>query len=253
MLDEEIARAILLGDGREPDAEDKINEEHIRPIAYDDPMYAHAVTVASNIDAEAIIEQVLRTRTYYKGTGTPTLFTTDSILTDLMLLKDKVGRRLYNTESELAAALRVSKIVPVEAMENNQDLLAIVVNLADYTVGADKGGEISMFDDFDIDYNQQKYLIETRISGCLTKPKAAVIIRRTLGTTVSPTAPSFNGTTNTITFPSITGVIYSIDGVPQTGDLVITDITDVEATAASGYQFPHNIVTDWTYSPSDLG
>lgn len=247
MLDEEVARAVLVGDGRESDDEDKIDEDKIRPIAYDADMYAHQVVVASDLSPEAIIETVLRTRTYYKGTGTPTLFTTDAILTDLILVKDKVNRRLYETEASLAAALRVDKIVTVEVMEDNPDIVGIIVNLADYTIGADKGGEVNMFDDFDIDYNQQKYLIETRISGALTKPKSAVVIKRTLGTVVTPASPSYNGTTHTITIPTVAGVVYSINGETVTGDIEIDETTDVEARPASNYSFPPNTGRDWTF------
>jgi hypothetical protein len=249
MLDEELARAILIGDGREVDDEDKIDEEKIRPIARDVDMYAHAITVASELSADAIIESVLRTRTYYKGTGTPTFFTTDAILTDLILLKDKVGRRLYETEASLAAALRVSKIVTVEVMESAPDILGIVVNMADYTIGADKGGQVSMFDDFDIDYNQQKYLIETRVSGALTKPKSAIVIKKTLGVVVSPQTPSFNGATNTITVPSVAGVVYynAETGAQISGSVVISETTEVEARPDTGYSFPHNTDADWTY------
>jgi hypothetical protein len=247
MLDEELARAVLIGDGRESDDEDKIDEDHLRPIAYDADMYAHQITVASNLSPSAIIETVLRARTYYKGTGVPTLYTTDSVLTDLILLTDKVGRRLYETEQALAAALRVSKIVTVEVMEDAKDVVAILVNLADYTLGADRGGNISMFDDFDIDYNQYKYLIETRVSGALTKPKSAIVVKQTVGTSVTPTSPSYNGTTHTITFPSTTGVVYQVDGVTKTGNLVINETTDVEAVPADGYSFPHNTNRDWTF------
>jgi HK97 family phage prohead protease len=249
MLDEELARAILIGDGREVDDEDKIDEEKIRPIARDVDMYAHSITVASELSADAIIESVLRTRTYYKGTGTPTFYTTDAILTDLILLKDKVGRRLYETEASLAAALRVSKIVTVEVMESAPDILGIVVNMADYTIGADKGGQISMFDDFDIDYNQQKYLIETRVSGALTKPKSAIVIKKTLGVVVTPQTPSFNGATNTITVPSVAGVVYynAETGAQISGSVVISETTEVEARPDTGYSFPHNTDADWTY------
>ena len=249
MLDEELARAILIGDGREVDDEDKIDEEKIRPIARDVDMYAHSITVASELSADAIIESVLRTRTYYKGTGTPTFYTTDAILTDLILLKDKVGRRLYETEASLAAALRVTKIVTVEVMESAPDILGIVVNMADYTIGADKGGQISMFDDFDIDYNQQKYLIETRVSGALTKPKSAIVIKKTLGVVVSPQTPSFNGATNTITIPSVAGVVYSNaeTGTQVSGSVIITETTEIEARPDTGYSFPHNTDADWTY------
>ena len=255
MLEEEIARAVLIGDGREPDDEDKIDEEKLRPIAWDDDMYSHQVSIPANTTADGLVESILRARKFYKGTGTPDLYTTDDILTDMILLKDKVGRRLYNTETELAAALRVSKIVVVEPMETIPDLLAIIVNMADYTIGADKGGEISMFDDFDIDYNQQKYLIETRISGALTKYKSAVVVKRTSGTTVTPLAPTFVPETNTITVPTVTGVSYfdvtnPLSEVELTdgADVVITETTDVEARPDTGYNFPHNTDADWTFA-----
>lgn len=247
MLEEEIARAILIGDGRESDDDDKIDEDHIRPIATDDDMYAHKVTIQSNAGADTVIKSALRSRTYYKGTGTPTFYTTDSLLTDMVLLEDKVGRRKYETEAALAAALRVNKIVTVEVMEDMPDILGIIVNLADYTIGADKGGNISMFDDFDIDYNQFKYLIETRISGALTKPKGAVVLRRDAGTLVTPQSPSFDGATNTITIPTVAGVVYQIDGVTKTGDVVIEETTEVEAFPATGYSFPNNTNTSWTF------
>lgn len=255
LLEEEIARAILVGDGREPDDEDKINEDNLRPIAWDDDMYAHAITVPANTTAEGYVESILRARKYYKGTGTPTLFTTDDILTDMILLKDKMGRRLYNTEAELAAALRVDSIVPVEVLEDATDLLAVIVNMADYTIGADRGGAISMFDDFDIDYNQYKYLIETRISGCLTKPKSAVVLKRTSGTTVTPTAPTFDPETNKITVPTVTGVSYfnvtnPLSETEVSGEVTITETTDIEARPDTGYNFPHNTDADWTFAYS---
>lgn len=249
MLDEELARAVLIGDGRDPEAEDKIDETHLRPIAFDDDMYAHQITVASNISGDAIVEAILRARTYYKGTGTPTLYTTDSVLTDLILLKDKVGRRLYTTEVELAAALRVEKIVVVEVMESVPDLFAIVVNISDYTLGADKGGAISMFDDFDIDYNQYKYLIETRVSGALTKPKSAVVVKRISGTVATPVVPTYNGGTHTITIPTTAGVDYQIlDITVAAGPVVITETTEVIAVPQAGFSFAHNVDTDWTYT-----
>ncbi len=255
MLEEELARAILIGDGREPDDDDKIDEEKLRPIAWDNDLYTHAVTVPANVSPDAIVESVLRARKHYKGTGVPSFYTTDDVLTDMILIKDKMGRRLYNTEVELAAALRVSKIVVVEVMENTPDLLGVIVNMADYTIGADRGGEISMFDDFDIDYNQLKYLIETRASGALTKFKSAVVIKRTSGTTVTPLVPDFDPATNTITIPSVTGVEYydvtdpTNNGVllPE-GPYVITRTTDIEARPTAGYNFPHNTDSDWTYA-----
>lgn len=183
MLEEELARAILIGDGREPEDADKIQELNIRPISKDAEMYSHPVVLDAAIEAEDMVEQIIRARKFYKGTGTPTFYTTTDTLIDMLLLKDKMGRRLYNTEAELASALRVAKIVEVQVMENQKvelnDLVGIIVNLKDYTVGADKGGEVALFDDFDIDYNQYKYLIETRVSGALTIPKAALVIQKT--------------------------------------------------------------------------
>lgn len=188
MLDEELARAVLIGDGREPGSPDKIKEEHIRPIYKDDDMYAHKVTLDNEVDTDDIVEAIIRSRKHYKGSGNPVLYTTTDLLTDMLLSKDQMGRRLYSTEAELASTLRVSSIVEVEVMDGvtredddelvDLDLLGIIVNLKDYNMGADKGGQVSMFDDFDIDYNQYKYLIETRCSGALTKPKSAIVIER---------------------------------------------------------------------------
>lgn len=251
MLDEELARAILLGDGRDAEDPDKIDEDHLRPIAKDVDMYAHKVTVASNATPDNVIEAILRAHVYYRGSGRPTFYTTGQFLTDLMLSKDKIGRRLYNTEAELAAALRVAAIVEVEPMVDYPDIVGIMVNLADYTVGADKGGQVSMFDDFDLDYNQLKYLLETRASGALTKPKAAVVINRQIGTLVNPTAPTFNSETKVITIPSVTGVTYLIDGDAVTGTVTITETTEVEASADTGYTFPSNTTTSWTFVYTD--
>lgn len=202
MLDEEIARAIMISDGRAPDDEDKIDEEHIRPIATDDPLYAHKILLPASVKNEDVIEEVLRARKHYKGSGSPTFYSYDDLITDMLLVKDANRRRIYSTEAELASAMRVSKIVniplmegktvminPTEALESGvratgekeYELLGIVVNLSDYTIGADRGGQVSMFDDFDIDYNQYKYLLETRISGALTKYKAALVILREKG------------------------------------------------------------------------
>ena len=178
MLNEEIARAILVGDGRNPSAEDKIQPIHVRPIASDEELYT--VKVKTTANPEDQIKAIIRARKQYKGSGNPIFFTTEDVLTEMLLLEDGFKHSLYKTEAELATKLRVSRIVTVEAMENQkvdgQDLYGVIVNLADYNVGTDRGGEINMFDDFDIDYNQQKYLIETRISGALTKPFSALSI-----------------------------------------------------------------------------
>ena len=188
MLNEELARAVLVGDGREAEDEDKINEENIRPIWTDNDMYAIHVIIDSTVDNEGEMEAILRAMDDYEGTGSPVLFTTQSKLTDYLLLKDKVGRRYYTTKAEVAAALGVSDIVTVPVMKGlsrtlsdettNVDLLGIIVNMGDYNIGADKGGELSMFDDFDIDYNQYKYLMETRCSGALIHPHSAVVVEK---------------------------------------------------------------------------
>ena len=187
MLDEEIARAILIGDGRLSSSDDKINETNVRPILTDEDLYTVKadITVAPNATgsekAKAFIDAVIRSRKEYKGSGSPTLFTTEDMVTECLLLEDSIGHKLYKTEAELATTLRVKEIVTVEVMEgvqdkNSHDVAGIVVNLADYNVGADKGGAVNMFDDFDIDYNQQKYLIETRCSGALVKPYSAIAL-----------------------------------------------------------------------------
>ena len=191
MLDEEIARAILVGDGRLSSSDDKINESNIRPIYNDEELYTiqATVTVASNATADekakAMIRAAIKARKDYRGSGSPTFFTTEDVLTDALLLEDTMGHRLYKNAGEVADAMRVKEIVTVPVMEGMKakgggDLVGIIVNLADYNVGADKGGAINMFDDFDIDYNQQKYLIETRCSGALVKPKSAIAIEMTV-------------------------------------------------------------------------
>jgi len=186
MLNEEIARAILIGDGRLATSEDKIDESHVRPIANDADLYTikYAVKSAENADdaakARNMIRGAIKARKSYRGKGRPTMFTTSDWLTEMLLLEDNTGRPLYATETELATKLRVDKIVEVPVMEgakiSDKPLMGIIVNLGDYGVGADKGGEVNMFDDFDIDYNQFKYLIETRISGALTTPYSAIVL-----------------------------------------------------------------------------
>lgn len=187
MLDEEIARAVLVGDGRSGASDDKINETNVRPIWTEDTViYTHQEVAAFADGTTDMIDSMISMRVEYRGSGSPSCFMAPSLLTAMLLLRDLDGRRLYRSEAELASELRVSEIVEVPAMEGlvhtpdatEYALRAIVVNLSDYTIGADKGGEVNMFDDFDIDYNQQKYLIETRISGCLTVPKSACILEQ---------------------------------------------------------------------------
>ena len=188
MLNEEIARAILIGDGRLTSSDDKIPEDHIRPVAFDSALYTVPVEVtvatgATDDDkAKAIIRSIIKGRKEYKGSGNPVMYTTEDTLTDMLLMEDKMGRVVYDSVTKLATALRVSEIVTVPVMEGLKDsegnaVIAVIVNLADYNVGADRGGEVNMFDDFDIDYNAMKYLIETRCSGALTKPYSALAVK----------------------------------------------------------------------------
>ena len=191
MLDEEIARAVLIGDGRLSSSDDKINEQNIRPIWKDDDLYTikQVVNVTSTATADqkakAFIQAAVRARKNYKGSGTPTLYTTEDKLTDCLLMEDTTGRVIYESVDKLATALRVKEIVTVPVMEGQtrtdsnsktRTLAGIIINLSDYNIGADKGGAVNMFDDFDIDYNAQKYLIETRCSGALTVPYSAIAL-----------------------------------------------------------------------------
>jgi hypothetical protein len=190
MLDEEVARAALVGDGRTFGTDDDaIDPSKIRPIYGDDPLFVTYLSLAVGVtDYADIIEAIQLARVNYKGTGTPNLYTTNAVLTNMLLLKDTTNRRIYRSVAELASDLRVADIIEVEVLEGVQrtntspaftaDLLGIMVNPRDYTYGADKGGQIATFEDFDIDYNQNKYLIETRLSGSLLNPKSALVIER---------------------------------------------------------------------------
>ena len=203
MLDEEIARAILVGDGRLASDDDHIPEDHIRPIWKEADLFAVKVTItlksgATDDDkAKALIRAMIKARKYYKGSGSPKMFTTEDCISDMLLLEDGIGHTLYESETALATKCRVSSIVPVEIMEGltdatQGDLAAIVVNLTDYNVGADKGGAVAMFEDFDIDFNQNKYLIETRCSGALVKPYSALVFSFKQGAGAN-TVISFSG------------------------------------------------------------
>lgn len=205
MLDEEIARAILVGDGRNASSNDKINEQNIRPIWKDDEAYTihHIAELAKDATQDdvaiAFIRDSVKSRKDYKGSGNPILFTTEDHLTNMLLLEDRVGRRLYDTVEKLATAMRVSRIITVPVMEGltrtttsadvgvtsgtTVQLAGIIVNLGDYNVGADRGGEVNLFDDFDINYNKQEYLIETRCSGAMIRPKGAIALEYYMATT----------------------------------------------------------------------
>lgn len=259
MLQEELARAILIGDGRDVAHADKINEGNIRPIAKEHELYATTLwvnTQDSNTSAAGtageIVDAVLAGRKFYKGTGTPTFYTSEPVITMFLLQRDTLGRRIYRNLEEVAADLRVAAVVPVEVMEDEPDLIGIIVNLQDYVIGADRGGELSMFDDFDIDYNQFKYLIETRLSGALTKIKSALVVRRTAKTDVlldAPTAPTRVG--NEITFPTVAHVTYASSPADVAGVVTLTELAPtatISATAGSGYFFANSAENTWTYA-----
>lgn len=181
MLDEEIARAVLVGDGREASDESKIRTDSIRPIAFDDDVYTIKVNVTDVDDVTAMIDQVTQAQVNYRGSGTPTFFASPSLIAKMMTQRDQLNHRMYRTRGDLASELSVSNIVDVPILdtaksEDGKPVLGLIGNLRDYTIGADRGGNVSMFDDFDIDYNQQKYLMETRCSGALTLPKSFIAI-----------------------------------------------------------------------------
>lgn len=203
MLNEELSRAVLIGDGRQPGDESRIEPDHIRPVYTDEETYAIHKLVDIKADdetreqkADAVLDAVYEAREDYRGSGNPTLFCPSNLVTTMLLARDQIGRRLYNTVTELASALRVREIVEVPVMDNQvretdsseqpegyekstkYDLLAIIVNLSDYRIGADRGGAVTMFDDFDIDYNKYSYLIETRCSGALIRPKSAIVLEK---------------------------------------------------------------------------
>ena len=187
---EEIARAILIGDGRSALSADKIKEANIRPIFNDDDLYTIKAAIGTGADkAKELIKTVIKSRTTYEGTGVPNLYVEPGLLADMLLIEDENGRFIYPDVTALCKTLRVNKIVEVPLMAGlerdaadgrTHKVMGIIVNPHDYTVGADKGGAVSMFDDFDIDYNQYKYLLETRMSGSLLKPKTAITIEEVI-------------------------------------------------------------------------
>lgn len=255
MIEEELARAVLVGDGRSNMSPDKIKDPAgstdgtgIRSILHDADLYAIKRELAANVSPADAVKGLVRSRTKFRGSGKPTLFISDSMLTDIMLLEDRVGRAIYETEQALADKLRVESIVPVELFEEYEGLVAIMVNLSDYTIGSTRGGELTSFEDFDIDFNQHKYLQETRLSGALTKPFSAVVVTRAQGTLATASAPSFDGNTNTITIPESEGVNYLINDEVKTGDVVIDRPTEVEAQPKAGYYLASNTTRSWTFT-----
>lgn len=256
MIEEELARAILVGDGRPANHPDKVKDPMgaidgvgIRSVYHDDDLYSIKTELPSNVDSRTAVKQVVRAMDEYRGSGNATMYIARASLTDIMLEEDRFGRPLYANRGELADKLGVGSIVTVDLFVEYTGLFAIIVSLADYTVGTNRGGELTSFEDFDIDFNQYKYLQETRLSGALTKPFSALVITKQVGTLAVAQAPSFDGTTDTITIPEVEGVVYTIDDAEVSGDVVITEPTDVRAEAADGYYLATGTTRSWTYQP----
>jgi HK97 family phage prohead protease len=265
MLDEEIARAVLIGDGRAVDDDDKIRDPAgatdgagIRSILHDDDLYAATITIDVDGDLRKtdLVDKILDSMRFYKGSGLPTFYTTLPVSTQMLLARDTQGRRFYRTATDLAAELGVDQVVTVEVMEDEPDLVGIIVNLQDYTLGADRGGEVSFFDDFDIDYNQYKYLIEARSSGALTKIRSALVVKQAAAgaSKVTPNEPTFDPETSQITIVDTTGVTYrrgdtnaavTAAGSPYTVDEGV-DLT-IYAVANASYFFENNVEDEWTF------
>ena len=264
MLDEELARAVLVGDGRAVDDEDKIRDPAganegagIRSILNDHDLYAPKVFVNiddANSNPSEIVDAIILNMGLYKGSGSPTFYTTLPMVTKLLLAKDTLGRRLYRNVSELASELQVSSIQTVEVLEGYPDLVGIIVNLNDYTLGADKGGDVAMFDDFDIDYNQYKYLLETRLSGALIKIRSALVISKVgaSDTVRVPNAPTFDPESGDVVVPTQTGVSYrrEDDGSVVSGTTITLDdgesVTIVAVPTAGNY-FASSANTSWYF------
>jgi HK97 family phage prohead protease len=265
MTEEEIARAVLIGDGRDISDEDKIKDPMgvqdglgIRSILNDHEFYVTTVNVNvddANSSYDEVVDAVMDGMEFYKGTGTPTFFTTIPQLNKFLQAKDLNGQRYYKNRQEVADALGVDKIVTVEPMKEVEGLIGIIVNLMDFNVGTDRGGELTTFDDFDIDYNQYKYLMETRMSGALVRPKAAIVIRKTAATSVlvTPVQPAFNKTTGVVTIPTVTGVIYknaagttlsagAMSAIAAGASVTIYSVPD------TNYHFANNQEDSWKFT-----
>lgn len=264
MLQEELAGAVLVGDGREVDDEDKIIDPAgatsgagIRSISHDHELFAATINIASDATPQALVDAMTEAMSFYKGSGTPTFYTTLATLTKVLLVRDSLGRRIYRTASDVASEIGVSSIVTVDILDRDPGLVGIIVNLTDYTIGSDKGGDISMFDDFDIDYNQYKYLIETRLSGGLTKIRSAVIVRSAaVGAVdlVEPTDPTFDNDTGVVTIPTMAHVVYkngdsgaTLTAGAQTA-LTAGQTLNVIAVPASGFYFDNDVDDVWSFT-----
>jgi hypothetical protein len=266
MLDEEVARAVLIGDGRDVADPDKINEANLRPILTDSDVYTTTVNIApSSFDAlgeDGIVDGVMGAMQYFMGTGQPTLYAARSWITKMLLAKDTLGRRLHATLTELSDAMGIGSIVPVDVMETmTTTLIGIIVNPADYTLGSDRGGEVNFFDDFDIDFNKFTYLYETRLSGALTKYKSALVINVFTGAggvLANPTAPTFVKATGVVTIPTMANVTYvSVNDTTGAESAALTAgaqaaiaqgaAVHIRAKAAATFAFASNAVNNWTF------
>lgn len=259
MLDEEIARAMLVGDGRDISDPDKISELHIRPVANDHELYTSKVYVNVNGvggTAMDIVDAVIQNRSKYRGTGTPSFYTSENTIASFLLLKDSLGRRMYRTLDELKNELRVAEIIPVEVLGEYPDILGIMFNPIDYNFGTDRGGQVTMFDDFDIDYNKHKYLIEGRTSGALTRLKSAIVVLATdaASVEVTPVAPTFDPENGELTIPTVTGVVYRnslgvvIDSAGSPYTVPSGQSYRVDATPGSGYNFATSDDDTWVFT-----
>lgn len=264
MTEEEVARAVLIGDGRDVSDEDKVKDPMgvqdglgIRSVLNDHEYYVTTINVNvddANSNYDEIVDAVMDGFEFYKGTGTPTFFTTIPQLNKFLQAKDLNGQRYYKNKQEVADALGVDKIVTVEPMKEVAGLVGIIVNLMDFNVGTDRGGELTTFDDFDIDYNQYKYLMETRLSGALVRPKSAIVIKKVAAASVlvTPVEPSFNKTTGVVTIPTVTGVVYK----NANGDTIAAGAMAAIAAGASvtiysvpdtNYYFANNQEDSWKF------
>jgi len=257
MLDEEIAGAILIGDGRSSGDEDKIKEDKIRPILTDAELYTTTYFVNllnANSSIEEVVDKVIEARADYKGTGTPTFYCSPAIAAKFRNVKDNFGHRMYKNLKEVAEALDAMDVVPVEIFNRVPDLVGILVNLTDYAIGTDRGGQATMFDDFDLDYNKYRYLLETRLCGALTLPYSAQVFMAVAGANVElaqPLEPTRVG--NVVTVPTVANVTYKnaetnatlTTGAPVT--IATDDTLFVKAFANSGYNFPDNAHDEWDY------
>jgi hypothetical protein len=227
----------------------------IRSILYDHDMYVATRTVDDTATSIETVDAIVEAMKFYKGSGNPTLYTTLPVLTSLLLSRDQFGHRMWKTKMELASELGCADIVTVEVMEREDDLVGIVVNLKDYTIGTDRGGEVNFFDDFDIDYNQYKYLYETRLSGALTKIRSALVIKKAAAgdTLVTPAVPTYDDGEVTITATANVTYKDASDDSTVSGTVTLDagESITIYAVPSNGYYFENNVEDQWTFTNTD--